>query len=50
MVCIDIFRKKIQVVPMKTNDAVTVYNALMERLKVLRTAFDDLQRRRGSIE
>ena len=35
MVCIDIFSKKIHVVPMKTNETETVYDAMMECFKAL---------------
>ena len=35
MVCIDIFSKKLHVVPMKTNDTGTVFDAMMECFKVL---------------
>ena len=35
MVCIDIFGKKLHVVPMNSNDTATVYDALLECFKVL---------------
>ena len=42
MVCVHIFSKKLQVVPVKTNDPDMVYDVIMERFKTLKLTSDSL--------